>query len=49
MENKVNFIRLLNGDDIIAEVVKSTKTNMVVKNPMLILNNVELEEGMNRR
>lgn len=40
-----SFIRLLNGDDIIAEVVSATKIKMVIKNPMLILNNLELEEG----
>lgn len=41
----VSFIRLLTGDDLLAEIVKSLKTKIVIKNPMLILNNVELEEG----
>lgn len=44
-ENKVCFIRLLTGDDLLAEISKQNKINIVIKNPMLILNNVELEEG----
>lgn len=44
-ENKVCFIRLLTGDDLIAEVVKQSIKKVSVKNPMLILNNVELEEN----
>jgi hypothetical protein len=45
MENKVSFIRLLNGDDLIAEVISATKTLIIIKNPMLIINNIEIEEG----
>jgi hypothetical protein len=45
MDNKVHFIRLMNGDDVIAEVVESSKIRVVIKNPMQVLNNIELEEG----
>jgi hypothetical protein len=44
-KNKVCFIRLLTGDDLIAEVTKKSITKITIKNPMLILNNVELEEN----
>jgi hypothetical protein len=43
--NKVCFIRLLTGDDLIAEVTKNTAAMMVVKNAMIILNHIEMEEG----
>ncbi len=42
---KVCFIRLLSGDDLIAEIIKKTADLFVVKNPMLILNHLEIEEG----
>ena len=42
---KVCFIRLLSGDDLIAEVTKKTVDMFVVKNPMLLLNHLEIEEG----
>jgi hypothetical protein len=42
---KVYFIRLLSGDDLIAEITKKTKLSFIVKNPMLILNQLEIEEG----
>ena len=42
---KVLFIRLLTGDDLIAELSKKTVNQLVIKNPMLILNHVEIEEG----
>jgi hypothetical protein len=42
----INFVRLLNGDDIISEVTNKTKTSLVLKNPMLLINNIELEEGI---
>lgn len=42
---KAYFIRLLNGDDLIAEVVKNTKTGLVVKNPMMIISSIEMEKG----
>jgi hypothetical protein len=43
--NKVCFIRLLTGDDLIAEVLKTSPRKITIKNPMLILNNIELEEN----
>jgi hypothetical protein len=45
MSSNVSFMRLLNGDDIIAEVVERKKATMIFRNPMVVLNNVELEEG----
>ena len=42
---KICFIRLLTGDDLIAEVLKKTTTQIVLKNPMQVLNHIEVEEG----
>jgi hypothetical protein len=44
-ENNIYFVRLLTGDDIIAQITDKSKTTYTLKNPMLIINNIELEEG----
>jgi len=44
-KTKIYFIRLLTGDDLIAEVVKKTAQTLSVKNAMIILNHIEMEEG----
>jgi len=44
-DKKVCFIRLVSGDDILAEVTKNTIKTISLKNPMLIINNIEIEEG----
>ena len=45
VKKSVCFIRLLNGDDLIAEVTKNTARVMEVKNAMVVLNHLEMEEG----
>ena len=42
---KACFIRLLTGDDLIADVMENTEAFLSIQNPMIILNNIEMEEG----
>jgi hypothetical protein len=42
---KVCFIRHINGDDLIAEVIKNTTSGITVRNPMMIVSSVEMEKG----
>src|ERR1700733_234718 len=44
-ERNVCFIRLLTGDDLIAVIKKKTVKTLEIENPMLILNNIEMDEG----
>lgn len=45
VESTVKFIRLINGDDIITEIYDDTKINMVLKNPMRIVIDADLDVG----
>jgi hypothetical protein len=45
LETSVKFIRLTNGDDIITEIQEENKTSMVIKNPMRLLIDADLEVG----
>jgi hypothetical protein len=42
---KVCFVRLLTGDDLVGEVMKKTAKTVTLKNPMMIINNIEMLEG----
>jgi hypothetical protein len=44
-KNKICFVRLLNGDDLIGEIPKKTIKSVTIDKPMLILNNIEMDEG----
>lgn len=42
---KIMFLRLANGDDVISTVTKKTKTTVTLDNPMMIINDVQMDEG----
>jgi hypothetical protein len=42
---KAYFVRLTNGDDLITEITKKTLKLVSIKHPMLLITNVEMEEG----
>jgi hypothetical protein len=44
-ETKVKFLRLSNGEDIIAVIKSSTKSTFLVENPMRVIVDADLDAG----
>ena len=44
-ETKVKFLRLSNGEDIIAAIKSSTKSTFLVENPMRVIVDTDLDAG----
>jgi hypothetical protein len=47
IEQKIKFIRLKNGDDIITEVEKDSVMSLSIKNPMKLI--IDVDVDMNRQ
>ena len=43
VEQKIKFVRLKNGDDIITEIKKESVTSIDLKNPMMLVIDVDIE------
>ena len=44
-ETKVKFLRLSNGEDIIAVIKSSTKSTFLIENPMRVIVDADLDAG----